>query len=142
MMRDNGLSLMLVDDDEVDVMSVRRAFKKINITNELHVAGNGVEALSMLRGQNGYEKVTPRIVLLDLNMPKMGGLEFLQHVRQDPDLRPITVVVLTTSNDDKDKIQAYGLNVAGYIVKPVTPGNFVEAMATFDKYWTLSETPR
>lgn len=131
---------MLVDDDEVDVMSVQRAFKKINITNPLHIAHNGVEALAMLRGENGPQ-IRPVIILLDLNMPKMGGLEFLETLRADPELKSISVVVLTTSRDEQDKVQAFDYNVAGYIVKPITPGDFVEAMATFDKYWTLSETP-
>lgn len=131
---------MLVDDDEVDVMSVQRAFKKINITNPLHIAHNGVEALAMLRGENGPQ-VRPTIILLDLNMPRMGGLEFLEILRADPDLKSISVVVLTTSRDEQDKVQAFDYNVAGYIVKPITPGDFVAAMATFDKYWTLSETP-
>jgi CheY-like chemotaxis protein len=139
-MKNEKLAILLVEDDEVDIMSVQRAFKKINVANPLHVARDGVEALARLRGENG-EKIEPRIILLDLNMPRMGGLEFLQTLRADPALKAITVVVLTTSNEEKDKLQAYGYNIAGYIVKPVTPGNFVEAMATFNNYWTLSETP-
>lgn len=140
MMKNDKIAMMLVEDDEVDVMSVQRAFKKINITNPLHIARDGVEALAMLRGENG-DKVVPRIILLDLNMPRMGGLEFLQALRADPQLKAMTVVVLTTSNEEKDKLQAYDYNIAGYIVKPVTPGNFIEAMATFNNYWTLSEMP-
>jgi len=134
------ISIMLIDDDEVDVMSVQRAFKKINLTNPLHIAHNGVEALALLRGENGPQ-VRPAVILLDLNMPRMGGLEFLAELRADPELKAIAVVILTTSRDEKDIVQAFGYNVAGYIVKPVLPGAFVEAMATFDKYWTLSETP-
>jgi len=140
-MKNTLIEIMLIDDDEVDVMSVKRAFKKVNITNPLHIAGNGVEGLAMLRGENGKKAIHPQIILLDLNMPKMGGLEFLQEVRNDPHLKALTVVVLTTSNEERDRVQAYDLNVAGYILKPVTSGNFVEAMATFDKYWTLSEMP-
>jgi CheY-like chemotaxis protein len=139
-MKDNKISLMLVDDDEVDVMSVQRAFKKINITNPLYIAHNGVEALALLRGENG-PKIRPAIILLDLNMPRMGGLEFLETLRADPELKSICVIVLTTSRNERDKMQAFDYNVAGYIVKPITPGDFVEAMATFNKYWTLSETP-
>jgi CheY-like chemotaxis protein len=139
-MKNDKIAIMLIEDDEVDTMSVQRAFKKINITNPLYIARDGVEALAMLRGENG-DKVAPRIILLDLNMPRMGGLEFLQTLRADPQLKAITVVVLTTSNEEKDKLQAYDYNIAGYIVKPVTPGNFVEAMATFNSYWTLSEMP-
>ncbi len=139
-MKNNTFSIMLVDDDEIDVMSVTRAFKKLNITNPLYVANNGVDALAMLRGES-RPQISPRIILLDLNMPKMGGIEFLEQLRKDQTLHAITVVILTTSNEDRDRIQAYDLNVAGYIVKPVTPSNFVKAMATLNKYWTLSETP-
>jgi len=127
------LHILLVDDDEVDVMNVQRAFKKNNIINPLYIATNGLEALEMLRGQ-GAQAIpgTRRLILLDLNMPKMNGLEFLRAIREDPDLRPLTVVVLTTSNDERDRIEAYNLNVAGYILKPVTFTAFVEAMATLN----------
>jgi CheY-like chemotaxis protein len=82
-----------------------------------------------------------RIVLLDLNMPKMNGIEFLRELRNDPTLAPTPVVVLTTSNNDCDKIDAFNLNVAGYLVKPVTFGEFSELMVTLNKYWTLVEMP-
>lgn len=133
-------SILLIDDDDVDVMSVRRAFHKLNMTNPLHVAKNGLEGLAMLRGEQGGEVIArPTIILLDLNMPKMGGLEFLNELRADPVLQSTTVIVLTTSNEEGDKLRAFNKNVAGYIVKPVTPASFVEAMATLNKYWTLSE---
>jgi CheY-like chemotaxis protein len=80
-----------------------------------------------------------RLVLLDLNMPRMNGVEFLRELRQDPELRATPVVVLTTSNDDRDKIEVYNLNVAGYLVKPVTFGNFCEVMVALNKYWSLVE---
>jgi CheY-like chemotaxis protein len=136
------LNILLVEDDEVDVMTVQRAFKKGNITNLLYIAGNGLEALAMLRGELGQPSLIPsdrRIILLDLNMPKMNGLEFLQELRADPSIRQIPVVVLTTSNEEQDRIQAYNLNVAGYILKPVTFSIFVELMITLNKYWTLCE---
>jgi CheY-like chemotaxis protein len=133
------LNVLLVEDDEVDVMNVRRAFKKNHIANPLWVAGNGIEALEALRGdQMPRER---RLVLLDLNMPKMNGIEFLRELRADPDLHGTPVVVLTTSDDERDRVEAYNLNVAGYILKPVTFMNFVEAMATLNKYWTLVEMP-
>ena len=136
-------NLLLVDDDEIDVMTVQRAFKKNNITNNLYIATNGIEALAMLRS-NGNPPVVPperRLILLDLNMPKMGGIEFLRELRKDPAIKAIPVIVLTTSNEDKDKVEAYNMNVTGYIVKPVTFSKFVEAVATLNKYWTLSEMP-
>ncbi|HAA29821.1 MAG TPA: two-component system response regulator [Cyanobacteria bacterium UBA8553] len=142
-MDEKPTSFLLVDDDEVDVMTVKRALKKNNITNPLYVATNGIEALAMLRG-NKMPKLLPgqrRLILLDLNMPKMGGIEFLRELRADPNLRALPVIVLTTSNEDKDKVEAYNFNVAGYIIKPVTFTKFVEAIATLNQYWMLSELP-
>lgn len=132
------LAILLVEDDAVDVMNARRAFKKNNLTNPIYEARNGIEALQILRSGT-----LPRrhIVLLDLNMPKMNGLEFLRELRADPRLQMTPVVVLTTSNGEKDKIEAYQLNVAGYLIKPVTFTSFVELMATLNKYWTLVELP-
>jgi CheY-like chemotaxis protein len=133
------LNVLLVEDDAVDVMNVQRAFKKNNIANPLFVAGNGLEALELLRGNTIPKK--NRIILLDLNMPKMNGIEFLRALRADPDLALTRVVVLTTSNEDKDRVEAYQLCVAGYLLKPVTFVNFVEVMAALNNYWTLIEFP-
>ncbi|NJM65052.1 MAG: response regulator [Acaryochloris sp. RU_4_1] len=141
-MEDRMINILLVEDDEVDVMNVRRAFKKGNITNPLYVATNGLEALDMLRGEAGNLPAIPskrRLVLLDLNMPKMGGIEFLQALRADPQLKATPVVVLTTSNEDQDRLKTYNLNVAGYLLKPVTFSTFVEVMTTLNKYWALCE---
>ncbi|MEP6691558.1 MAG: response regulator [Gemmatimonadaceae bacterium] len=134
-----SLNILLVEDDEVDVMNVRRAFQRNNIVNPLYTAGNGVEALEALRGAT--MPAERRLVLLDLNMPRMNGIEFLRELRADPALAPTSVVVLTTSNDDRDKIEAYNLNVAGYLLKPVTFTNFCEVMAALNKYWALVEMP-
>jgi CheY-like chemotaxis protein len=133
------LNILLVEDDEVDVMNVKRAFDKNHITNPLFVAGNGLEALEKLRSDEVPQG--RRIVLLDLNMPKMNGIEFLRELRNDPALAPTPVVILTTSNNDRDKIDAFNLNVAGYLVKPVTFAEFSELMVTLNKYWTLVEMP-
>lgn len=138
-MSDRMLNILLVEDDEVDVMNVRRAFERNNVSNPLYVAGNGLEALEMLR--DGTVPRERRLILLDLNMPKMNGIEFLQALRADPELAAAPVVVLTTSNDDQDKIDAYNFNVAGYLLKPVTFSNFCERMTTLNKYWTLVEMP-
>ena len=136
------LHILLVDDDDVDVMNVQRAFKRNNILNPLYVASDGLEALATLRGE-GREKMPGdrRLILLDLNMPRMNGLEFLRELREDPDLRHLTVVVLTTSDDERDKIEAYNLNVAGYLLKPVTFQNFIDLMTALNKYWQLVELP-
>jgi CheY-like chemotaxis protein len=136
---DRQLNILLVEDDEVDVMNVQRAFKRNNIANPLFLAGNGLEALEQLRG--GTIPRERRIILLDLNMPKMNGIEFLRELRKDPELNLTPVIVLTTSNDERDRIEAYNLNVAGYILKPVTFTNFCEVMAALNKYWALVELP-
>ena len=138
-MEDRILNIVLVEDDEVDVMNVRRAFEKSHILNPLYVAGNGLEGLELLR--SGKVPGKRRIVLLDLNMPKMNGLEFLRELRQDPELHGIPVIILTTSNDERDKINAFDLNVAGYMLKPVTFANFCDTMTALNKYWTLVELP-
>lgn len=142
-MQGRMINILLVEDDEVDVMNVKRAFRKNNITHPLYVASNGLEALATLRDEDTSIKIPAdcRLILLDLNMPKMGGIEFLKHLRTDPDLRTIPVIVLTTSNQDKDRVEAYDLNVAGYILKPVTFASFAETMATLNKYWALCELP-
>ena len=143
-MPEKPLNILLVEDDALDVMNVRRAFNKNNILNPLFVAGNGLEALAMLRSSGESAPEAPqerRLILLDLNMPKMNGIEFLHELRADPALRLIPVIVLTTSDEDRDKVEAYQLSVAGYILKPVTLIHFVETMATLNKYWALSEIP-
>ncbi|MEM6835637.1 MAG: response regulator [Cyanobacteria bacterium P01_C01_bin.120] len=143
-MKEKVVNILLVEDDEVDVMNVKRAFQRNRITNPLFVAGNGLEALAMLRGQHEAGSNLPdtrRIILLDINMPKMNGIEFLQELRQDQRLAMTPVVVLTTSDEDQDRIEAYKLNVAGYILKPVTFSSFAEVMAALNRYWTLCEMP-
>ncbi|MBE9207683.1 response regulator [Nostoc sp. LEGE 06077] len=141
-MMERVINILLVEDDEVDVMNVKRAFKKVNITNPLYLASDGLEALAILRGNpDKYPQLPPerRLILLDLNMPKMNGIEFLQELRADPELCTTPVVVMTTSNQDQDRVQAYNLNVAGYILKPLTFTKFVESMTNLKKYWILCE---
>ena len=138
-MVEHVLNILLVEDDDVDVMNVRRAFQKAHVSNPLFVAGNGIEGLEILRGNS--MPAERRLVLLDLNMPRMNGIEFLRALRADPELRTLPVVVLTTSNDERDKIDAYDLNVAGYLLKPVTFTNFVDLMSALNKYWMLVEMP-
>jgi len=142
-MAERQLNILLVEDDELDVMNVQRAFRKNNISNPLYVASNGLEALEILRGTHPTVQMPHgrRLILLDLNMPKMGGIEFLSELRADPELAPTTVIVLTTSDEERDKVEAYKLNVAGYILKPVTLLAFIEIMAAINKYWTVNELP-
>ena len=138
-MAERALNILLVEDDEVDVMNVERAFERNKMKSALFVAGNGLEALALLRSNKVPKE--RRLILLDLNMPKMNGIEFLEELRRDPELSSTPVVVLTTSNDDQDKLDAYYFNVAGYLLKPVTFSSFCERMATLDKYWALVEMP-
>ena len=141
-MADRSLHILLVDDDEVDVMNVRRALQRNQergLAATLHVAGDGVEALELLRA--GAIPARRRLVLLDLNMPRMNGLELLRALRADPELAALPVVVLTTSDDERDKMEAYGLNVAGYLVKPVDFASTVDLMAALETYWTAVELP-
>ncbi|TDD76968.1 response regulator [Flavobacterium caseinilyticum] len=130
------VNILLVEDDLVDVMNVKRAFAKNNIKNELFVAGNGVEALEML---NNMIVPLPRIIILDINMPKMNGIEFLKNLRDTENLKNISVFVMTTSNEDSDKFDAYNLNVAGYILKPLSFENFIASVATLKDFWQLCE---
>ncbi len=131
-------TILLVEDDSVDAMTVRRALKEVNVTNPVAVAGNGEEALEYLRN-NANER--PCIILLDLNMPKMNGIEFLRVAKQDGMLRAVPVVVLTTSRGEREKVESFNLGVAGYMIKPVDYRQFVEMMRTIDLYWTISELP-
>ena len=138
-MDDRVINIVLVEDDEVDVMTVKRAFTKANITNPVFVAHNGIEALELLRKDD--VPASRRLVLLDVNMPRMNGIEFLREVRADPKLQHLSVVVLTTSNEERDRVDAYKLNVAGYLLKPVTFQQFAEVMSTINMYWALMEMP-
>jgi len=131
-----------VEDDEIDIKTIQRSIAELKLLNPLVVARDGIEGLEYLRGENGKLKVEgPRVVLLDLNMPRMGGLEFLEEVRKDPDLHSTVIFVLTTSDADQDIVSAYENNVAGYIVKSDSTASFVEAIRLIDFYWTIVQLP-
>ena len=131
--------ILLVEDDQVDVMTVKRALKEIHVTNPIVNLENGEEALKYLRDPNS---VKPCIILLDLNMPIMNGIELLQVAKHDAQLKRIPVVVLTTSEEQQDKVNSFDLGVAGYMAKPVDYPQFVEVMRSIDAYWTISEMPQ
>ncbi len=130
--------ILLVEDDSVDAMTVKRAFKDLNITNKLVHAVNGEQALEYLRDESNER---PCVIISDLNMPKMNGIEFIKAAKSDDTLKKIPVVVLTTSKQDQDKLDSFELSVAGYMVKPVDYIQFVEAVRAINLYWTLSELP-
>jgi len=130
--------ILLIEDDNVDVMTVERVFRDLKIANQLVSTSNGEQALEYLRA-NGNKK--PCVILLDLNMPKMNGTEFLKIIKTDESLKKIPVVVLTTSSQQRDVVESFKLGAAGYMVKSVDYGKFVETIRTINLYWTLSELP-
>ena len=134
----NNRPILLVEDDKIDAMTVKRAMKDLKITNLLTHVYNGLEALDYLKNLS-TEK--PCIILLDLNMPKMNGIEFLKIIKKDESFKKIPVVVLTTSNAEKDKTESFNLSVAGYMLKPVDYKQFVDVIKDINLYWTISEIP-
>lgn len=136
------VTFLVVDDDEIDVELLQRAFRKLKIANPVVRATDGLDALDVLRGTGGREKLRPPyIVLLDINMPRMSGLEFLDELRQDDDLRRTIVFVLTTSDDDADIFKSYEKNISGYVVKARAGRSFEEALSMLDHYWKVVELP-
>lgn len=142
-MQTKPVTLLIVEDDEIDVMGIQRALDSLKVANPLVVADDGIEALEILRGTNGREKLEqPFVILLDLNMPRMNGIEFLDEIRTDPELKKAIVFILTTSESDADIMQAYDYNVAGYIVKSDARASFMEAASLLSFYWTIVELPK
>lgn len=131
-------SILLVEDDLVDVMSVQRSLRELGTPNPLHHATDGEKALEFLRDTS---KARPGLILLDLNMPKMNGVEFLAIIKKDPELKMIPVVVLTTSREDADRIATFEHSVAGFMIKPVDFPQFLETMRKIRDYWMISELP-
>ena len=130
--------ILLIEDDRVDAMTVKRALKDLNVTNRLEISCNGEEALEYLKNNKNEG---PCIILLDLNLPRMNGLELLAKLKSHEILKMIPVVILTTSKDEQDRIESYKNSVAGYMIKPVDYMQFVQTMKTIQMYWTLSELP-
>lgn len=125
-MQYKDVNILLVDDDKVDVLAVRDALESSKIANPVRVASDGVEALEILRGENGRQRLEyPYVVLLDLNMPRMNGIEFLKELRADERIQGTVVFVLTTSSADTDMIAAYKHHIAGYMVKSEVGRDFI-----------------
>lgn len=139
---DRTIPILHVEDDPVDVGNLQRACAREGIRNPLWAAANGEEALDLLRGKGPRAgEARPGLILLDLSMPVMGGLEFLRAVKSDPELRAIPTVVLTASSQEEDRRHAYELGAAGYLVKPIEFDRFAEVVGAIDRYWTLCEAP-
>lgn len=136
------LNILLVEDDDGDAKAIQRAFQRAKIANPIQRAVDGIEALDMLRGTNGKTKPpSPYLLLVDLNMPRMNGIQFIQALRKDEDLRQTVAFVLTTSKRDEDKTAAYDLNVAGYILKTTAGQDFLNLVSLVDFYWRIVELP-
>lgn len=136
------INIFLVEDDDGDAKAVNRAFSKAKVANPIIRAVDGIEALDILRGENGHIKIeSPFIMLVDLNMPRMNGFEFVEEIRRDPILNKSIIFILTTSKNEEDKAKAYNLNVAGYIVKETAGRDFLNLVSMIDSYWRLVELP-
>jgi CheY-like chemotaxis protein len=136
------LSILLVEDDDGDAKAIVRAFQKAKIANTILRAVDGVEALDMLRGTNGREKIPPPYILLvDLNLPRMNGIQLIQALREDLDLRHTISFILTTSLREDDKSASYDLNVAGYILKSTAGQDFQNLVNLIDCYSRIVEVP-
>ncbi len=137
-MRVTNKPILLIEDDQVDMMRITRALKEIGVTNQIVHRENGEDALNYLQNEDSEK---PCLILLDLSMPIMNGIEFLQTVKKDEKLRRIPVVILTASDDPKDKLNGFNFGIAGYMGKPVDYPQFVEVIRSIDTYWTISQMP-
>ena len=141
-MNTKDIIILLVEDNPDDVELTLRAFKKHNLANEIMVANDGEEALNILLPQKKENAKLPDIILLDLKLPKVDGLEVLRQVKGNPETKPIPVVVLTSSKEEKDLMESYNLGVNSYIRKPVDFEQFTEAVMQLGLYWLLlNEAP-
>jgi len=142
-MASKTVTFLLVEDDEIDVRVIKRGFKTLKLANPIVVARDGIEALEILRGSNGRQPITsPYLILLDINMPRMNGIEFLQEIRADDDLKSSIVFMLTTSASDEDLTMAYNFNIAGYLLKSNVMDSFTNALEMLDHYWKVVEFPK
>ncbi|MCA9265619.1 MAG: response regulator [Planctomycetales bacterium] len=141
-MSGHTVTVLLVEDDAIDARAIKRAFQKAKIGNPIVTVTDGLAALARLRGTDGSPPIEPPyIILLDLNMPRMNGIEFLDKLRDDSQLCNSIVFVLTTSDDDHDKVAAYAKNVAGYVVKSKAGSDFLDVIGLLDHYWRIIEFP-
>ncbi len=138
----HDVNILIVDDDQVDVRGIQRGLTKQKISNPVFVASDGQEALDMLRGTNGRERVPhPYLILLDLNMPRMNGIRFLEELRRDAELDDSIVFVLTTSSSDEDKLAAYKQHIAGYVVKADAGAEFLKLVQMLERFVITVQFP-
>jgi CheY-like chemotaxis protein len=134
----SSMPVMIIEDDAADVLIIKRAIKELHIKNELVQVNNGEEGLEYLKN---HSNSAPCIIFLDLNMPKMNGIEFLKIIKNDDKLKEIPVIALTTSQNHDDIANCFKSGIAGYIVKPVDYKKFVKAIRIVDLYWMISQMP-
>jgi CheY-like chemotaxis protein len=130
------IEVLLVEDDQGDIVLTREAFEVNKLRNRLHVVNDGEQAMAFLRRENGYsDRPRPDLILLDLNLPRMDGMEVLSAIKDDADLRTIPVVVLTTSEAEEDILRSYRLHANAYVTKPVDLGQFIRIVRKIDDFW-------
>ena len=142
MQQPKTVTILIVEDDDLDFKAFQRALTNVRLVNPVRRALDGIEALEILRGENGQERIGhPYMILLDLSMPRMGGLEFLDQVRADPALDKSIIFVLTSSASDYDITEAYKRHIAGYITKGQPEAGIEEAIKMIDHFWRVVEFP-
>jgi two-component system response regulator len=137
----NSGPILLVEDNPDDVLFTVRAFEKNKMQNDVVVASDGEEALQYLLPDNGQQRLRPSLVLLDVKLPKVDGLEVLRRIRQDPRTASLPVVVLTTSNEERDIVESYRLGANSFVRKPVVFNEFLDATNVLGVYWLLVNEP-
>ena len=136
------VTILLVEDDDADAKAVRRAFRMAHVPNPIRRAVDGLEALEILKGEGGVDKLgRPYLLLTDLNMPRLNGVEFIRSIREDLNLRDTIVFMLTTSNREEDRAACYGLHVAGYILKETAGADFTDLVSMLEAFSRVVEMP-
>ncbi len=130
-----NLKILLLEDDIIEVMKVNRTISSLKLNHEIIGANNGEDAIKILQNRDDL----PDIILLDLNMPKINGIEFLNFLKKDPFLQYLPTIILTTSNNQKDLLECYKLGIAGYIIKPLKYGEYVTKLEKLLAYWSINE---
>ena len=139
---ENGSRLFIIEDDSIDIMTIRRILDRRNLFSNIQIFQDGASGWSALKASRSNTSQLPNLILADLNLPRLNGLEFLKRMKQDPILRHIPIVILTTSEDPSDRLNCYEHQCAGYLVKPIDPDLYTKKIEAFLNYWTLCATAK